>query len=217
MLFRSDCSQDGCPKMCDMYKMEDARVKVVHKSMNEGLGYARNTGLDMALGEYVMFVDSDDSIKKNTCEFFWNIVNQYHSDIVSGNFIIEKERGIWVEEQPYNGICVLENGKIREYCKNMIGCDPYVRKDRIYPVSSCLLFIRRQLINDNKIRFRSEREVASEDTLFKTELLLKSTNMVCTPFCFYYYYLNGGSLTHTFTPELWDRIIILRLAGQWRG
>ena len=54
-----DGSPDGCPKMCDDFVATDSRIKVVHKP-NGGLGSARNAGLEVAKGEYVAFVDSDD-------------------------------------------------------------------------------------------------------------------------------------------------------------
>ena len=56
-----DGSPDNCPQMCDEYARRDSRVKVIHKS-NAGLGYARNSGLDVAVGEYIAFVDSDDYV-----------------------------------------------------------------------------------------------------------------------------------------------------------
>ena len=54
-----DGSPDRCPEMCDGYAKQDQRIKVIHKK-NGGLGFARNSGLDVATGDYVMFVDSDD-------------------------------------------------------------------------------------------------------------------------------------------------------------
>lgn len=56
-----DGSPDNCPKICDEYVQKDARVRVIHKQ-NEGLGYARNSGMDVAAGEYIAFVDSDDFV-----------------------------------------------------------------------------------------------------------------------------------------------------------
>ena len=66
-----DESPDNCPKMCDEYANKDKRVKVVHKK-NGGLGFARNSGLDVATGEYVAFIDSDDWIKPTHLECFIN-------------------------------------------------------------------------------------------------------------------------------------------------
>lgn len=54
-----DGSPDGCPAICDEYANQDSRIKVIHK-LNGGLSDARNVGLDVAKGEYIMFLDSDD-------------------------------------------------------------------------------------------------------------------------------------------------------------
>ena len=54
-----DGSPDNCPKMCDEFATIDNRIKVVHKP-NGGLSDARNAGLKVAIGDYVIFMDSDD-------------------------------------------------------------------------------------------------------------------------------------------------------------
>ena len=56
-----DGSPDNCPAMCDAWAQKDKRIKVVHKE-NAGLGYARNTGIEHATGEYICFFDSDDYV-----------------------------------------------------------------------------------------------------------------------------------------------------------
>ena len=62
-----DGSPDRCPEMCDEYARRDARIKVIHKS-NGGLSDARNVGLRIATGEFILYVDSDDYIELDACE-----------------------------------------------------------------------------------------------------------------------------------------------------
>lgn len=71
-----DESPDNCPKICDEYQKNDSRIKVIHKT-NGGLSDARNAGLEIATGEYVTFIDSDDYIDCDYIEFLYNLINKY--------------------------------------------------------------------------------------------------------------------------------------------
>lgn len=62
LILVDDRSPDKCPDICDSYAKKDNRIKVIHKAVNEGLGEARNTGMDAACGDYILFMDSDDYI-----------------------------------------------------------------------------------------------------------------------------------------------------------
>ncbi len=55
-----DKSKDSSPEICDKFVAADKRIQVVHKAENQGVGFARNTGLELAKGEYILFVDPDD-------------------------------------------------------------------------------------------------------------------------------------------------------------
>lgn len=63
-----DCSPDSCPVICDRFSRQDSRIRVIHKKENQGLGFARNTGLEAANGEFIYFIDSDDYIESNLIE-----------------------------------------------------------------------------------------------------------------------------------------------------
>ena len=75
-----DGSPDNCPAICDEYAQKDSRIKVIHKE-NGGAAMARNAGLDIAKGEYIGFVDSDDYICPDMFEKLLNSMIKNNSDI----------------------------------------------------------------------------------------------------------------------------------------
>ena len=64
LILVDDGSPDNCPVMCDEWAKKDSRITVIHKE-NGGLSSARNAGLDIAKGDFVLFIDSDDYISSN--------------------------------------------------------------------------------------------------------------------------------------------------------
>ena len=70
-----DGSPDNCGKICDKYKEKDDRIKVIHKK-NGGLSDARNAGIDIATGEYITFIDSDDYVAENYIEVLYNLCKE---------------------------------------------------------------------------------------------------------------------------------------------
>lgn len=77
-----DQSPDNCPVICDNYAKKDSRITVIHQK-NKGVSGARNTGLAHAVGDYVMFVDSDDELYPNAVEILLEDARKYSADVVS--------------------------------------------------------------------------------------------------------------------------------------
>lgn len=75
-----DGSPDSCGKICDEYVQKDSRVKVIHQE-NQGLSAARNSGLDMASGAWIVFVDSDDWIEPDAVEVLYRAALQNDADM----------------------------------------------------------------------------------------------------------------------------------------
>lgn len=64
LILINDGSTDNSSSICDEYSSKDKRIKVIHIE-NRGVSYARNTGLSIAKGEYITFVDSDDFVSND--------------------------------------------------------------------------------------------------------------------------------------------------------
>lgn len=76
-----DGSTDGSGELCDEWERKDARIRVVHKE-NGGQGVARNVGMELAAGEYIGFVDSDDIIAPRMYESLLNELRQHQADMI---------------------------------------------------------------------------------------------------------------------------------------
>lgn len=87
-----DCS----PQICDEYAQKDNRIKVIHKK-NGGLSSARNTGLDIAKGDYIYFVDSDDYIHKDLIKDNVRLLSNHNADMVCFNYSTAELSGKFIE------------------------------------------------------------------------------------------------------------------------
>lgn len=105
-----DGSPDRCGSMCEEYAKKDRRIKVLHKE-NGGLSDARNAGLEMAKGKYVLFVDSDDLIKKELVESCVQTAEKNSSDIVIFDFnrVEENEEIVTTMEIEKSGTYTLKS------------------------------------------------------------------------------------------------------------
>lgn len=126
----NDGSPDNCGQICEELKSSDDRIKVIHKK-NGGLSDARNAGIESALGSYLMFVDSDDSIHEDLVKILYERIALDKSDMAIGNLDYVNESGktckdavqvqdaIWNQEQFWNAFygdkhvyCVIANAKL---------------------------------------------------------------------------------------------------------
>lgn len=100
-----DGSTDLSPRMCDAFSVQDSRIKVIHQE-NQRQAAARNTGIEVASGEYIMFVDSDDYIADDMCEYLMDGALSYHADIaICGSMAVcldgtinFSKRAMWIVE-----------------------------------------------------------------------------------------------------------------------
>ena len=75
-----DGSPDCCPEICDQYQQKDKRIQVIHRE-NGGLAAARNSAIERATGEYLVFVDSDDQVDRDYIKNLYQIIIRYQADL----------------------------------------------------------------------------------------------------------------------------------------
>lgn len=198
-----DESPDNCPEMCDKYAQEDNRIKVIHKK-NGGLGFARNSGLEVATGEYVAFIDSDDIIDPCTYKYLLDRHQSFQPDVIFYKLqrFADSQLPTTQKDLSYQYI---EEDDIDTLKLNIISADHREHKERIIECSSCTAIYKRELLEFNQIRFHSERKLVSEDIVFNLDFLSVATKCCIDKSVLYFYRYNPYSLTHTISIEKFDR------------
>jgi len=203
-----DESPDRCPQMCDEYARKDSRVKVIHKK-NGGLGFARNSGMEIAQGKYIAFIDSDDYIEPNTMELLYNRCEEHHLDVCFCGYIFEYASGASrpkseVAEETY----FLGNQQAREFALDMIGPLPNYPHDVKFLVSVWKACYSMPTLIKFQATFDSEKVIASEDMLFHARYLPLFENIGVIPDCLYHYCQNGGSISRSYSEQKRERILL---------
>lgn len=203
-----DESPDDCPRLCDEYVEKDFRIRVIHKQ-NGGLGLARNSGLEVATGEYVTFCDSDDFVEPNTYEYCTRIADKHYLDVVRFNcdrFTNDLPRSNYTEAYE---ICDDVN-VMRQYAISTWGpiVDGEDKTSKVANIgSSCMGVYRRNFLIENGLKFKSERTILSEDYEFNYNVYIHAKRIGLTSNVFYHYFVNPISLTTATKKNQVDRAI----------
>ena len=207
----NDGSKDNSGKICEEYRVIDSRIKVIHKQ-NEGLGYARNSGTEIASAEFISFVDSDDYVDINMYEKLYSRIKQENADTcifgynrVVGDKIVLTRTGSL--QGNFSGNDVFTNIFL-----NILGSQASCSEDfLILWQSAWLSLYSMDIIRRYHISFPSEREFISEDVLFNTDYYLKSKRVTILNEPLYFYCLNENSLTKVYKNDRFNKCVILFL------
>ena len=199
-----DGSPDRSPLICDEWAERDTRIRVIHKS-NEGLGLTRNAGIKKATGEYVAFVDSDDFVEPDMYQRLYNECKNNDLDCIYSEFNVDNYPSFRVVNRPEK--LYLGREEIEELRLDIVGAEPSYISGVKYHCSSCKGLYSRKLIQKHNLRFKSEREYISEDMLFNLEFLYKAERVKIVPWQYYHYCLNGASLSHSYRPDRWEKLL----------
>lgn len=204
-----DGSPDRVPQMCDDWAAKDSRIKVVHKK-NGGLGMACNSGIDVACGDYIAFVDSDDYLDLDCYECLYDYAISNDVDAVYSGIKRVDDNGEVSPMSQALEVRIFENESLTDFKFGMIASPPGALNERERQMSAKIVLYSGRIIRDNDIRFHSERQFISEDLLFNLDFLSKCVRVMEVPNTFYYYYVNATSLSRSFRPDRFDRYKDLR-------
>lgn len=161
LILINDGSTDNSGSICDKYDKKDKRVKVIHKK-NGGVSSARNAGLDVAKGEYIVFVDSDDYV---TCDYLEKLYNPNVGIVLCGikHIMTNKNKIIVLDNKIYGTF------EIGEEIINQI-----IETKFINTVYSKMY--HKEIIQKNNIRFMEDM-IMGEDTIFIIDYIKHIKNM----------------------------------------
>lgn len=179
-----DGSPDGCPQKCDEWAKKDARIRVIHKS-NGGLSSARNAGLDIACGQYIGFIDSDDWIASDMYESMLNNLLQADADIAYTASSHVYENGEISTAHLVSGVKLIMNaGEAFKYI-NLPGYFGIAAWDKL---------LKREIIGDLRFPEDTKRD---EDYGFAYATLDRAHTVVYDSSPKYFYRQTQGTLSNT--------------------
>lgn len=181
LILVDDGSKDRSGQICDEYAGLDERVQVIHQE-NGGLSDARNKGLNQAVGNYFMFVDSDDYVAPTMVECLYKNCLNEDADIVACNFLYDFENDEKSNFSPDIRFEVLSGREIFYDRKNE-------RNYGIWTVAWNKLY-KMKSIGD--VRFRLGKY--HEDEFWANEIYQKEIKVVTIPECLYYYRQRENSI-----------------------
>lgn len=213
-----DESPDACPKICNEYAIAHENIRVIHRE-NGGLSAARNSGVEIAQGDYLMFVDSDDYIEPNVLGKLMAQVERDNLDVLRYDFrnVNDKYEEFHPNRDPKRDI---------DFSEEVVDGESFLN-ERLGPGCYAWQFIlRRVLIINNytsNIKHNTSEKscclftegIYFEDTDWTPRMLLRANRVASTPKVVYNYLWRTGSITLPTDPIkrkkiLDDKVSLLR-------
>ena len=193
-----DGSKDSCPSICDFYASKDKRIHVIHKK-NGGLVSARKAGVQVAKGEYITFVDGDDSIEKDMYRDLCLILKETEADIVAeGIQFSYLDKTVIGEDKVEQGL--YNKQQLQEKVYPVMMCHAGRMSRNVAP-SMCNKLFRKELIY-SVVMNMNENIKDGEDASVTYPCFLQAENVFFnTKGHHYKYRINEVSMSRSYDPK----------------
>lgn len=194
-----DGSTDDTRFICKKYEAKDSRIRYIHQK-NAGVSAARNRGIENAKGDWIAFVDADDTVESRYLEYMIKAVSEKNADIVFCGFSVV---GTSLRADDMSALCECcggqETGVINstQAIERMICVDP----DKMFYGYVWRNLFSTSLLSKYRIRFQCDIKI-SEDYQFILEYLLHATQVALVAIPLYCYRVNDSSVTTKYMPSL---------------
>ncbi len=198
LLLVDDCSPDDCPAICDRLAATDDRIRVIHKPQNEGLGFARNTGLAAITGDYVLFIDSDDYIESTLLEKALAAFEESTEFVVFGFHRVHEDASGAVTGTETLAPQTMSATSARQTADVFA----MLNRERVFPFAWNKLY-KRSFLEQCGTRFEKTKLI--EDFLFNIDLFGKASFINTIPDALYNYRKPAHeTLVSAYAPEFFD-------------
>lgn len=176
-----DASTDNSKEIIKKYALKDTRIKPFYSEVNCGVSRARNIGLKSVSGDYVFFMDSDDTIVKDTIKIMIEKATKYSSDLLDSYHLMIYKNKTFLEHKPLKEDLILGNKE----------------NEKMITISS---YVTGKLIDTKLIKGLTFDESLRryEDLVFEHELKLRANNYCLIKDVLYFYYQVDNSLVNSF-------------------
>lgn len=202
LIIVNDGTKDRSREIAAKYEQEDQRIRIIDKP-NGGLTSARLKGLEIAQGEYLSFIDSDDTLQPDYLEVLYSNIVRHNADVCMCSYnIVNEYTTIPVLLCFPEGTTILDGPEIimKDYFLPQI--DSVKKNAKILPAFMWLRIFRRDVINTDF--FISERNVYKEDLVFSAKILSLINKLVVVNIPLYNYFITPGSLTQKYRENARD-------------
>ncbi len=185
-IFVNDGSKDDSREIILAYREKDNRISLINQE-NHGVSVARNNGIAAAKGDFLAFVDADDTIAPEMLGTLMQLLIKTGSDIVCSGFIYEQDGHTLRLDMPFE--------KDISFAKDRIAAEVFpfmLRNDSLNSVANKMY--RRSLVSDNRIQFPQGQELG-EDAIFNFKAMKAADRIVFTGYAGYFYRETAGSAT----------------------